>query len=329
MGQRFGNYVLQEIIGEGGVARVYNAVRAGAMGFRKPVAIKQILPHVAQNAQVVQSLINEARVGSYLEHRNVAEVHEFDQVGETWYMAMELVRGLTIGQMLARSQPRGVLPPHLVVEIGVQVCDGLYYAHEVCDELGRPLQLIHRDLKPSNVMVTYGGIAKIMDFGIAKATSNLFLTSHGQTKGTPAYMSPEQVQGDTLDSRSDQFSLASLLAEALTGDRVFSGKKMRETMYLVLAADMTEALARIDDIAPELGPILARAWQRQPGDRYTSAAEMAVDLRKALTGMSGEEQLGPWVQHLHLHGAQSTDPDDPVTLPEGAFEPITRIVDRE
>ena len=327
MGQRFGNYVLQEIIGEGGVARVYNAVRSGAMGFRKPVAIKQILPHVAQNEQVVQSLINEARVGSYLEHRNIAEVHEFDQVGETWYMAMELVRGLTVGQMLARSQPRSGLPPHLVTEIGVQVCDGLFYAHAACDELQRPLKLIHRDLKPSNVMVTYGGIAKIMDFGIAKATSNLFLTSHGQTKGTPAYMSPEQVQGDTLNSRSDQFSLASLLAEALTGDRVFSGKKMRETMYLVLAADMTEALARIRGIAPDLVPILARAWQRDPADRYPTAAEMAVDLRKVLAGMSGDEQLGPWVQHLHLHGAQPGDPDEPVTLPEGAFEPITRIID--
>jgi serine/threonine protein kinase len=327
MGQRFGNYVLQEIIGEGGVARVYNAVRAGAMGFRKPVAIKQILPHIAQDEQVVQSLINEARVGSYLEHRNIAEVHEFDQVDDTWFMVMELVRGLTIGQMLARSQPRGGLPPHLVTEIGIQVCDGLFYAHAACDELGRPLQLIHRDLKPSNVMVTYGGIAKIMDFGIAKATSNLFLTSHGQTKGTPAYMSPEQVQGETLDSRSDQFSLASLLAEAITGDRVFSGKKMRETMYLVLAADMTEALARIRDLAPLLVPVLARAWQRVPGDRYPTAAEMAVDLRKAFRGMSGDEQLGPWVQHLHLHGGQPSAPDDPVTLPEGAFEPITRIID--
>ena len=329
MAKRFGNYILQDVIGEGGVARVYSAVRSGAMGFRKPVAIKQISPSVVSNEQVVQSIINEARVGSYLEHRNIAEVHEFDQVGETWYLAMELVRGLTVGQMLARSQSTSGLPPHLVAEIGVQVCDGLAYAHAAVDEMGRSLRIIHRDLKPSNVMVTYGGVAKVMDFGIAKATSNLFLTAQGQTKGTPAYMSPEQVQGQKLDGRSDLFSLASLLAEAVTGDRVFMGKKLAETMHLVLAADVNDPLGKVNDRAPALVPILYRAWKRAAEDRYPDAAEMGADLRRARVEMSGNEQLGPWVQTLHLHGGTPDAPDEPLTLPEAAVEVLGKLPDPE
>ncbi len=329
MAKRFGNYILQDLIGEGGVARVYSAVRSGAMGFRKPVAIKKLSPAVASNEQVVQSIINEARVGAYLEHRNIAEVHEFDQVGETWFLAMELVRGLTVGQMLARSQSSTGLPPHLVAEIGMQVCDGLAYAHAAVDETDRSLRVIHRDLKPSNVMVTYGGVAKIMDFGIAKATSNLFLTAQGQTKGTPAYMSPEQVQGEKLDGRSDLFSLASLLAEAVTGERVFMGKKLAETMYMVLAADVTDVLGKVDDRAPELVPVLHRAWQRAVEDRYPDAGAMAADIRKARVAMSGNEQLGPWVQTLHLHGRAPDAPDEPLTLPDAAVEVLGKIPDPE
>ena len=175
--RRFGKYDLAEVLGEGGMARVYRAVRAGPMGFRKEVALKQILPHVAREEKLLRALINEARLGGHLRHRNVVEVYEFDHVEDTYYIAMEFVQGLTLDEVLHRTPPPGRLPPRIVLQIALQVCAGLEYAHGATDEDGRPMHLVHRDLKPANLMLERDGVVKIMDFGIARAETNLFKTS--------------------------------------------------------------------------------------------------------------------------------------------------------
>jgi len=317
--QKLGPYTLVEQIGEGGVAQVYRAVRSGAMGFRKQVALKKVRARVAANDKVIQGLINEARVGGFLQHRNVAEVYEFDQEGRTFYLAMELVQGYTVGQILARTRPPTGLPPRLVGEIAAQMCDGLAYAHDERDDAGQPLRLVHRDLKPSNVMVNLKGVVKITDFGIAKATTNLYLTTVGSTKGTPAYMSPEQVQGLPLDGRSDLFSAATVVAEALTGKRAFDAKGLTRVMKLVLAAEVTEILERVTERAAPLAPILWRAWQPKPDERYADAAEMGADVRSVLDALEGEDDLGSWIRSLDLSKPAEIDPSaDPLTLPDGA-----------
>jgi len=296
---KFGRYVLVEKIGEGASARVYKAVRSGPMGFRKEVAIKQLRPHVARGKKAVKALINEARLGGFLRHPNIVEVHEFDRVGDTFYISMEFIEGDTLEQILQRVPTQGPIPPRIVAQIAIQICRGLAHAHAAEGDSGQPMNLVHRDIKPANFMITPGGVVKIMDFGIARADTNLFLTQvPGLTKGTPAYMSPEQTVGDMddpLDSRSDLFSLASVIAEMCTGEVAFQADKLYEILHRIARADSADALAAVADRAQALEPVLRRAFERIPDDRYASAEEMCQDLERALEQMPGDEQLTPWL----------------------------------
>jgi len=297
---KFGRYVLVEKIGEGASARVYKAVRSGPMGFRKEVAIKQLRPHVAKGRKAVKALINEARLGGFLRHPNIVEIHEFDRVDETFYISMEFVQGHSLEQILQRVPNQGPIPPRIVAQIAIQICRGLDHAHSATGDHGRPMNLVHRDIKPANFMLTPQGVVKIMDFGIARADTNLFLTQvPGLTKGTPAYMSPEQTVGDKddpLDNRSDLFSLASVIAEMLTGEVAFKADKLYEILHRIARADTAEALAQVEERAPEMVPALRRAFAKDPEDRYPSAAEMCRDLEAVLETLPGDEELAPWLE---------------------------------
>ena len=292
--------MLVEKIGEGASARVYRAVRSGPMGFRKEVAIKQLRPHVAKGKKAVKALINEARLGGFLRHPNIVEIHEFDRVDDTFYISMEFVQGPSLEQILQRVPTQGPIPPRIVAAIAIQICKGLDHAHSASGDSGRPINLVHRDIKPANFMITPQGVVKIMDFGIARADTNLFLTQvPGLTKGTPAYMSPEQTVGDKddpLDHRSDLFSLASVIAEMVTGEVAFKADKLYEILHRIARADTADALALVEERAPELIPILRRAFEKDPEDRYDSAGEMCRELEEALDTLPGEEELAPWLQ---------------------------------
>jgi len=316
--RQFGKYELIEALGEGGMARVFHAVRSGPMGFRKDVAIKQILPHVAKEEKLVRALVNEARLGGHLHHRNVVEVYEFDQVDDVYYIAMEYVRGFTLDRVLDRIQHQGPLPARIVCLIAMQICTGLAYAHEAEDENDEPMRLVHRDLKPANVMVTSRGVVKIMDFGVAKSQTNLFHTTTASvTKGTPVYMSPEQVNGDPMDARSDLFSLASILAEMITGEVTFEDTQLYHVMRRIARADAEETLEKVRSRIPELLPVLQSAYQRDPDARYASAEEMGKAIQAVCETFSGDEELGPWVQEWMdgedegSVGDESVDPDFP------------------
>jgi len=319
--------MLLNVIGEGGAAVVYRAACADPGAPQTHVALKLLNRHAVGSEAVRQSIVNEARLGACLRHPNIAQIHEFDRISDTWYVAMELVPGYTVSQLLYRAGPAGQGLPHAIVAaIGVQICAGLDHAHSATDAHGRLLKVVHRDLKPSNVMVTLRGTVKIMDFGTARATSNLSGSFVGQTKGTPSYMSPEQVQGQALDGRSDLFSLASLLAQVLTGERVFEGEDHRATMHAVLDGDVAGTLDTVQQRAPAFVPILQRAWQTHPDQRYASAARMGSDLQAILDDLPGTLDLGAWMQELHLEitadhdGAWEDDTSALDTLPEMAFE---------
>ncbi len=293
---QFGKYELLEVLGEGGMARVYRAVRSGPMGFRKEVALKQILPHVAKEEKLVRALINEARLGGYLRHRNIVEVYEFDQVDDVFYIAMEYVAGCTLDRVLARVEHQGPLPPRIVADIAMQMCDGLQYAHTAVDDQGGPMQLVHRDLKPTNVMIQTDGTVKIMDFGIARAETNLFRTTTASvTKGTPVYMSPEQVRGDPLDHRSDLFTLGSVVAEMITGEVAFQGTQLYQVLQKVARADTTSVLEAVRERMPEMVPVLQRCYQPDPDARYQSAAAIREDIEALLPRLPGNERLETWL----------------------------------
>ena len=330
-GERFGDYLLLEQIGEGGAARVF---RAEVIETGEPIAIKQILPDVARHELVLQGMFNEAGVGRLLRHPNIARMHEFAEVQGVWYLAVELVDGLTAGQLMVRwgreqGLPRAGLPPRVALEIAAQICDGLAYVHTAEDDARRPLELVHRDLKPSNVMVSRHGTAKIMDFGTAKATTNLELTLIGKTKGTPSYMSPEQVQGIAVDGRSDLYSVATLLAEMTTGVRVFPPGNVTVTMNDVLRGETGEAMDAVRERVPLLEPVLERAWQFKPEDRFSTADKMAREIREVLDALPGETDLGEWVRSLHTEADVVELVTPPplsaplLTLPEEAVEVLT------
>jgi serine/threonine protein kinase len=294
--KQLGKYLLLEVLGEGASARVYRAIQAGPMGFRKQVAVKQILPHVIRNHQAVRGLINEARLGGHLHHRNLVEMYEFDQDGQDFYIAMELVPGITLAQLLRRTHAQGAIPQAAVAEIAVQLTEGLAYAHTATDELGQPLNLIHRDLKPGNVMITPGGVIKIMDFGVAKSAANLYHTQvDNVTRGTPSYMSPEQVRGAALDHRSDLFGLGALLVELITGAKLFQDPNRHHLLAQIQRADVTDALDDVGERMPAMVPVLARALERHRDQRYSTAAEMGRDIRRACAELLGTMNLGEWL----------------------------------
>ena len=291
----FGKYTLLEVLGEGAMARVYRAIRSGPMGFQKEVALKLIHPEISSREKGLRALINEARMGGLLRHRNVVEIYEFDQVGDTFYIAMELVRGWTLAQVIRRSAVRGPLPPRIVAEIAAQICEGLDHAHRATDAEGDPLRLVHRDLKPTNVMLSEDGVVKLADFGIARAATNVYRTSHGVTKGTPVYMSPEQVRGKALDHRSDLFSLASMVTEMVTGRVVFQDIKIYKVLQQVSRADTTEVLDAVGAAMPELVPVLKRAFARIPAERSRDAGTLGREFEGLHDLLPGKERLRDWL----------------------------------
>ncbi|MDP7113599.1 MAG: serine/threonine-protein kinase, partial [Myxococcota bacterium] len=188
MVERFGPFELEELLGSGGMAEVYRAVYRGESGFAKPVAVKRMLPHRLDDADARTGFEDEARLCSRLRHPHIVEVYDFGSIDGVPYLSMECVDGWPLQRVLGRAAAHGRgLGIEAAVEIGVQVCDGLAYAHGARDEEGRPLQVIHRDLKPANLMAGRDGRLKVMDFGVAKAATNVFATKSDEARGTPCY----------------------------------------------------------------------------------------------------------------------------------------------
>lgn len=275
----FGRYKILNLLGKGGTARVYRAVRSGQMGFGKEVALKVIDPEATADEEAALSLINEARLGGLLRHRNIVEIDDFEKVDGTFYIAMEFIDGWALERVLtALKNKKKMIPPTIVLKIMQEICEGLHYAHDRADRDGNPLNIIHRDLKPGNVMVSRSGEVKIADFGTAKANTNVKKTAVGFTRGTPAYMSPEQVAGEPLDRRSDIFALGGILYELVTLKMVFPGDNMFAVMRRVLDGDTADAVEKMSQISPDLARIMARCMAPEVVDRYQTAKEIADDL---------------------------------------------------
>ena len=297
--ETFGRYKLTRLLGEGGMAKVYLAVLSGPMGFEKEVALKKIDARLTQDDRFVKALINEARLGGQLRHRNIVEVYEFNQVGEDYYLAMEFVNGPTLDTLVRNCRNAGKqIPPAICLEIGVQICRGLEYAHTLRTKENQPMNLVHRDLKPGNVIVSQTGDAKIMDFGIAKADSNLYKTTAADiTKGTPIYMSPEQVTGSSrLSGRSDIFSMGSIVHEMLCLDVIFHGDNLLAIMHKVLQADIRDAMNNVQERVPGLEVVLSRAMSKKPEDRYETAGAMEKDLQNIIDGLGPSPSIYDWLQ---------------------------------
>jgi formylglycine-generating enzyme required for sulfatase activity/serine/threonine protein kinase len=295
----FGRYKILNLLGKGGTARVYRAVRSGQMGFGKEVALKVIDPEATADEEAALSLVNEARLGGLLRHRNIVEIDDFEQVDGTFYIAMEFIDGWALEKVLTvLKNHKKMVPPTIVLTIMGEICAGLHYAHDRKDRDGSSLNIIHRDLKPGNVMVSRSGEVKIADFGTAKAATNVKKTAVGFTRGTPAYMSPEQVAGEPLDRRSDIFALGAILYELVTLRMAFPGENMFAVMRRVLDGDTEEAKAKMAEISPDLARVMGRCMSPEVSERYQTAKEVADDLAAIAKTLKPGPAIGPWLSEV-------------------------------
>jgi serine/threonine protein kinase len=292
----FGRYRLMSVLGEGGMARVYLSEKSGPMGFSTHVALKIVKRKAGKRSEFVSLLTREAVIGGFLRHPNIVATLDFDQVDGHYYIAMEYVEGKTLEDLIrAARRRREPFPPLLALDLIVQMCRGLAYAHSLCDRDGKPLNIIHRDIKPGNIMVSTHGVAKITDFGIAKASVETgVVTATNVVRGTPLYMSPEQATGRPLDHRSDLFAIGLILYEMLTGRRLFEMKDIVSTMESIARAQIGGAPEELDAIVPGLGKPFRRLMQLHPKARHNDATELGEELVEHARGLARLSSDDAW-----------------------------------
>jgi len=287
-----GPYKVLRLLGSGSMASVLLAEQEGRAGFRKKLALKVVKGEFAGDPTFIKLLMREAAIGGLLRHPNIIQTLSFEQYESQYVLVLEYVAGQTLRDILKKSkQSPGGVDPSLTIDICSQICRALDYAHALEDDNGKPLQIIHRDLKPANLMLSEHGVIKIMDFGIARAAASwASMTAQGIVRGTPAYMSPEQVLGKPLDGRSDLFSLGVILCELLTGKPIFRGGQMIDVMERVARLDIGNVITEANNFLPGVDAILHRLLTIEAGDRFTRGAEVRSQLKKLLLGRDEKSQ---------------------------------------
>ena len=296
----FGKYLLMERVSAGGMAEVYRAKAFGVEGFEKIIAIKRILPQMAEDAEFIEMFIDEAKIAGQLNHANITPIYELGKLGDVHYIAMEYVWGKDLLQIINRFRKlRKVMPPAMVAFVGAKMSEGLEYAHRKNDRNGKPLGIVHRDVSPQNILVSYDGQIKVIDFGIAKAASRSTSTQAGILKGKFGYMSPEQVRGLPIDHRSDVFAVGTCLYEMAVCDRLFLGESDFATLEKVRHAQVQPLRNHIPDFPPELEAIIKKALARDPIDRWQSAGDLQEALQQYLASLQppyGANKLATWMK---------------------------------
>jgi serine/threonine-protein kinase len=254
-------------------------------GFKKSVAIKRVLPHLAQNAKFIQMFLDEARLSAKLNHANIVTVFDIGTADDTYFIVMEFVDGANLKKIIegVRKQ-RGLFPLKEALYICMEACRGLSYAHELVGDHGEALHIVHRDISPPNIMITKRGEVKVADFGLAKASTQIEKTDPGVVKGKFSYLAPEAASGSDVDARADIFSLAIVLWEMLAGRRLFLGENDYATVKLVQQANIPRLSPLNREVDEAFEEVLFKALARKPADRYQSAREFGDALAGYLFG---------------------------------------------
>jgi len=298
-GERIGRYQVLTQLSVGGMAELFLGFTSGPGGFRKYVALKRILPDARGDEQFEKMFLDEARITAALNHPNIGQVFELGQDGEGLFLAMEFIAGQNLNQVAHVCRRRGkVLPVGFTLAVVRDVCLALHYAHAFTTPGGKPSPVIHRDVSQKNVMVTYDGVVKLLDFGIAKARDGVVRTQAGMVKGTTGYMSPEQVRGEPLDGRSDLFAAGVMLHELLTGQRLFSAETERQEMEMILNAPIP--VPDVPGLPAEVAAVVLKALAREREERYASGRELARALEAAAGPllMDSEQRAAFMLEHF-------------------------------
>ncbi|WP_438007767.1 serine/threonine-protein kinase [Sorangium sp. So ce321] len=268
-------------IGRGGMGDVCLAVAQGPAGFNKLVVLKRARIELCEDAEILAMFLDEARLAARLNHPNVVQTYEVGNDAERFFIAMEYLDGQPLSQVRSRVGLAEV-PLPLQVRVLTDALAGLHHAHELRDFDGTPIHVVHRDASPQNIFVTYDGVIKVVDFGIAKAADSLSETRTGMLKGKVAYMSPEQSRGERVDRRSDVFSVGVILWESIAGRRMWKGYNDLAVLGRLGVGELPDLAVAAPDVDPELERICRRALAPALGDRYATAAALHADLERWL-----------------------------------------------
>jgi serine/threonine protein kinase len=303
----FGKYYLLERINVGGMAEVFKAKTVGVEGFERIVALKRILPSIAEDEEFITMFIDEAKIAVQLQHANIAQIFDLGKVEDSYFIALEFVNGRDLRGIFDELHKLGqIMPMPQVCYLIMQLCEGLDYAHNKRDVQGRELNLVHRDVSPQNVLIGYEGEVKLIDFGIAKAAGKASKTQAGILKGKFGYMSPEQVRGLPIDRRSDIFALGIVLYEMLTGERLFIGESDFSTLEKVRNVEIIPPSSFNSDIPDKLERIVLKALEKNVEDRYQNAIDLHDDLQLFLHSVgqfSSRKDLSAWMKRIFGGGA--------------------------
>ncbi len=282
--EQFGKYILLEKLATGGMAEVYLAKSTGANGVNKILAIKRILPQFSENREFIDMFKEEAKIAVNLNHGNVVSIFDFGVEKKQFFLVMEHVEGKNLRQIINELKRISVsFTIEQVVYMIKEVASGLDHAHRCIDgSTGRPLNITHRDMSPQNIMLSFDGEVKIIDFGIAKAETQLEVTKAGTLKGKFGYMSPEQAEGQAVDLRTDIFSLGIVIWELLANDRLFTASSEAAILRKIRDCQIPSIRKINPSIPPELERIVNKALQKDKNLRYQTSAAMHRDLNRFL-----------------------------------------------
>ena len=342
-----GRYALYDEIAAGGMATVHIGRLNGPVGFSRTVAIKRLHPHLAKDPEFVTMFLDEARLAARVRHPNVVPTIDVVTAEGQLFVVMEYVQGESLAK-LARATAGGRIPAAIGCAIVTNALYGLHAAHEATNEQGEALGLVHRDVSPQNILVGLDGVARVLDFGVAKAVGRVQTTRDGQLKGKLAYMAPEQVRAQPVTRRTDLYAAAIVLWEVLVGERLFTGDDEASVLASVLSGDVPKPSARVSALPPALDAVVLRGLSRNVDDRYATAREMARAIEKAIP-VARTSEVADWVESIAgsalmerarqiaviesdsasgngslsqrlLSDVQATEPEEAATIaPRGAF----------
>lgn len=293
-----GRYALYGKLATGGMATVHFGRLLGPVGFSRTVAIKRLHPQYAKDPEFVAMFLDEARLAARIQHPNVVATLDVVALSEELLLIMDYIRGEAFSRLLRAARKKEIEPPlSFIASIMTGMLHGLHAAHEVTDERGQPLKVVHRDVSPQNVLVGVDGVPRLLDFGVAKAGARVQVTRDGQVKGKLSYMSPEQLTGRPVDRRADLFAAGVVLWEALTGKRLFLAEESQEIIRRIVELPVPPPSALNPNVPPAFDKIVARALEKDPDARYSTAREFAVALEHSVGQMSARE-VGEWVEEI-------------------------------
>ena len=333
MEERFGPYRLLRRLAKGGMAEVYLAVQTGIEGFERPVVIKRILPHRARDEELCTMFLDEARLVGRLSHPHIAQLYDLGRVGDSYYIAMEHVRGLDLARLLdiGASQGTPALPDIIAVPVISALCEALHYIHTRTDELGNPLNIVHRDLTPKNVVLSFEGAVKLIDFGIAKAATHVHETQAGAVKGTYGYMAPEQVTRDhAIDARTDLFALGVLTYELTTGRHPFEAPDEVAVLTRLLKGEFLPPTRLVEDYPKELEALVLSLMALEPARRPASARDVLARLERFALARRlpfSMSRIADFVR-LHAEGGEMDRGAPPALADREAAEASRRLAAR-